>query len=69
MVISGPELLAKLSIFPENFIFHINQFWRITIKGGNRSAEDLPEREVQRLRDSSEYSIEQAKLLALNSSS
>ena len=66
MVISGPDLLARLAIFPENFIFHVNQFWRITIKGGKRNVPDLDDKEVQRLRDNSVYSIEQAQLIFTN---
>ena len=60
MVLSGPEILAKLALFPERFIFHVNAQWRISIKGGERYPEELSEEELDKIAASAEYSMEVA---------
>ena len=35
-VFTGPDLLAKLSKYDEDHVFHLSKRWRITIKGGQR---------------------------------
>ena len=46
LVVGGSAFLEKLSRYPEAFVFHINPYWRFTIRGGERnpvpiSADDL----------------------------
>ena len=61
MVLSGKELLNKLAVFPEEFQFHVNAQWRITIKGGERHAEAISEEDLDRIARSKEYSMEMAQ--------
>ena len=58
MVISGQHFLEKLSLFPENFCFHVNANWRITIKGGERHPEPITEAELARVARDADYSME-----------
>ena len=64
MVVAGDDLLNKISVFPEEFCFHVNAFWRITIKGGERNAEPLSESELAQIESSAAYSQEMARKIS-----
>ena len=37
LVVGGEAFLEKLSRYPERYVFHINAYWRFTIRGGVRN--------------------------------
>ena len=58
LIISG-DILKKFALLPENFIFHVNAHWKITIKGGDRTVDPLTE--VEDLARDAELSFSKAK--------
>ena len=64
MVLSGDELLHKLAVFPENFMFHVNAHWRATIKGGERHPEPMSDAILERVARDKEFSMETAQRIS-----
>ena len=63
MVLESEDMLQKLSLFPEEFMFHVNAHWRITIKGGERHPEPMSAATLARVARDAEYSMEMARTI------
>ena len=37
LVVGGEDFLRKLALYPERYVFHINPYWRFTIRGIDRA--------------------------------
>ena len=58
IVIGGNDIMNKIQAFPENFVFHIMQRWKITIRGGHRKGDQLTPEELELVRESASFSRE-----------
>ena len=58
LVVGGPDFLEKLANYPEKFVFHLNSFWRFTIRGGNRRPTTVTQEDIDRAAFSLEFSRE-----------
>ena len=58
LVVGGAEFLDKLANYPEKFVFHLNSFWRFTIRGGNRRPANITDEDIERAAYSLEFSRE-----------
>ena len=56
IVIGGAGIMSKIQAFPDNFVFHIMERWKITIKGGHRVGEQLTPDELELVRGSAAFS-------------
>ena len=56
IVIGGNDIMNKIKAFPESFVFHIMERWKITIKGGHRNGEQLTPEELELVRASASFS-------------
>ena len=48
--------MSKIQAFPDNFVFHIMERWKITIKGGHRVGQQLTDDELELVRGSAAFS-------------
>ena len=56
VVIGGRDIMDKIHPFPENFIFHLTDRWKITIKGGRRVGDELSPDDLDLVRGSASFS-------------
>ena len=63
LILGGQQFLEKLSVFPEEYVFHINRHWRFTIRGGPRKPHQVTPEELERAAHDITFSREFAKLL------
>ena len=56
IVLGGNDLMTKIQAFPENFVFHIMERWKITIRGGQRVGDQLTPEELELVRASASFS-------------
>ena len=56
IVLAGNDIMTKIQAFPENFVFHIMERWKITIRGGHRVGDQLTPEELELIRASASFS-------------
>ena len=59
LVVGGEAFLKKLALYPESYVFHINPYWRFTIRGTDRQlAIPISDEDIEHAAHSLEFSRE-----------
>ena len=64
LVVGGEPFLEKLARYPEKYVFHINSYWRFTIRGGSRNPVPISADDLDHVARSMEFSRELSETIS-----
>ena len=64
LVVGGEPFLEKLARYPEKYVFHINSYWRFTIRGGTRNPMPISDDDLDHVARSMDFSRELSETIS-----